>query len=226
MLPDSGSLAKAAILEQLVNVTREIDILISRFYRILSESSSLPPADVIDKFFRQDLALAKTNVDRSINRIYEYMASGRLNLLDSKELIFSILEKYETLMRRIEAATYRMLILRRAGYEVEEVDKLLVTLVRLLNEESQELVGLVRRITGAPKGLEALRLVEGPVSSISQTERDADEAYREIIDKLVNTAPDFRSYALYRDAADSLEDAIDTVTDLSRLYRLLVISSE
>ncbi len=226
MLPDSGSLAKAAILEQLVNVTREVDILVSRFYRILSESASLPPAEVIDKFFRQDVALAKNNIDRAINRIYEYMASGRLNLLDSRELLFSILEKYETLMRRIEAATYRMLILRRAGYEIEDVDPLLVALVKLLGSASQELVGLVRRVAGAPKGLEALRLVEGPVSAINQAERDADEAYRELIDRLVNTAPDFRSYALYRDVADGLEDAIDTVTDLSRLYRLLVISSE
>ena len=107
MLPDSGSLAKAAILEQLVNVSREVDSLVSRFYRLLSEASSLPPAEVIDKFFRQDVALAKTSVDRSINRIYEYMASGRINLLDSRDLLFSILERYESLMGRIEASSYR-----------------------------------------------------------------------------------------------------------------------
>ena len=226
MLPDSGSLAKAAILEQLVNVSREVDSLVSKFYRILAEASSLPPVEVIDKFFRQDVTLAKTSVDRSINRIYEYMASGRINLLDSRDLLFSILEKYESLVGRMEAASYRMLILRRAGYSLPEVDPLIAGQVRLLGESSQELVRLVRIVSGSPRGLEALRLVESPVSAINRAERDADEVYREIIDRLVGAAPDFRAYALYRDVADGLEDAIDFVADLARLYRLLAISSE
>ncbi len=81
-------------------------------------------------------------------------------------------------------------------------------------------------MSGSPRGLEALRLVESPVSAINRAERDADEVYREIIDRLVGAAPDFRAYALYRDVADGLEDAIDFVADLARLYRLLAISSE
>ena len=219
--PDTGNLVKAAVGEQLVNMARELDVLVSRLHSLVGESGGAPSPEAIDKFFRQDLALTKDSVDRIVSRVLEYIASGRMNLLDSKDLIFQLLNLYEELSRKIEAAVYRLKLIAGRGVRLPEVSKYVVEQARLLSQATTNLVYISRQIGGSS---EAFRRLESSVSRVVEIEREADRIYREALDVLLDAAPDYKAYVMYRDVLDNLEDAVDVVERLAKSMRILSIA--
>ncbi len=222
MYSDPGSITRASIAEQILNIAREVEVLASRLSSLLSKDPY--PGEELDKFFRQDLALAKNTVDRIVSRVFDYVGSGRLGLLDSKEVVFSILSEYEALVQRIEAAAHRARLAARLEKLPGDPARRASSIASILAEAAGELTSMARHLAG-PINSETVRLVEKRASKVTGLERQADEEYRAALDSLIEEAGGFREYVVMRDVVESLEDAVDSANRIARLIKLMVLSA-
>jgi len=212
---DTGNLVRAAIGEQLVNIAREVDSLASRLASLLSGEP--PSFDDVDKFYRQDVALARNNVDRMVRRIFEYVASGRMSLVDSRDVLFDALEEYERLVRSVEEAVHRIRHLSPSSPAYPGASRL----ASLLAEAARELVSLARHV--ADHG-EAGLVVERAASTVMTVEREADEAYRASLDSLLEADLGYKQLLVGKDVLDLLESAVDSAERISRLLRIIALA--
>jgi len=214
---DTGNLVRAAIGEQLVNIAREVDAIASKLASLLSGEP--PSYDDVDKFFRQDMALARNNVDRMVRRILEYVASGRMNLVDSRDVLFDLLEEYERLVRSLEEAVHRLRHLTADPGSPAYTGS--ARLAAILAEATRELVSMARHV--ADHG-EAGLVVERASSAVMTVEREADEAYRAAVDALLEAETGYKQLLVGKEALDLLESAVDSAERISRLLKILALA--
>lgn len=221
MFAGSGSISREVVVEHLVNIARELEAIIVAVNNTFDQDS-LPRAEVVDKLFRQDLALSKERIERSVAQLLLYIASGRIELVDSKELILRLTEGYRDIVARIEAFTHRIKLAEMAGAVPDQ--KILgdmKEMLKLIAEASGHVTTLARLAGRVMGNHEVARMMESRNDKVQEVERLVDELYREILETLIHSAGDFKNYILVRDAVDMLEEAMDLLSKLSLNYFIL-----
>lgn len=221
MYAGTGSISREVVIEHLVNIARELESIIVAVNNTFG-SSSLPDAEVLDKLFRQDLVMSKDRIEKSIAQLLLYIASGRIELVDSKELILRVTEGYRDTVMKIEAFIHRIELAKRVGAELGGIVlQRMKDILKLIVEASGHITTLSRLSARAVGNHEVARMMEARNDKVQEIERLVDELYREVLDALIDTSSDFKSYILVRDAVDTLEDAMDLLSKLSLNYYIL-----
>ncbi|NOZ30880.1 MAG: hypothetical protein GXO68_02905 [Crenarchaeota archaeon] len=221
MYAGSGNISREVVIEHLVNIARELESIIVAINNTF-DSSSLPRAEVVDKLFRQDLVMSKDRIEKSIAQLLLYIASGRIELVDSKELILRVTEGYRDIVTKLEAFIHRIKLAKRAGIEFD--DKIFKKMKEMLNHivEASGHITTLARLSGRALGNhDVARMMETRNDKVQEIERLVDDLYREVLDTLIDTANDFKTYILIRDAISTLEDTMDLLSKLSLNYFIL-----
>ena len=221
MYAGSGNISREVVIEHLVNIARELESIIVAINNTF-DSSSLPRAEVVDKLFRQDLVMSKDRIEKSIAQLLLYIASGRIELVDSKELILRVTEGYRDIVTKLEAFIHRIKLAKRAGIEFD--DKIFKRMKEMLNHiaEASGHITTLARLSGRALGNhDVARMMETRNDKVQEIERLVDDLYREVLDTLIDTANDFKKYILIRDAINMLEDTMDLLSKLSLNYFIL-----
>ncbi len=230
MYAGTGNISKTTIIEQLIYISRELDGLVSQLLRYMPEDGTLPSQEVLDKLYRQDVAISKDKIDQAVSRLLEFIASGRMGLIDSKEFYISIAMGLRRITDHVEAVIHRLLLAKKktgAQAEVPELVKSLRDLVRMLEEAIFETASIIRAFSTVSRGnTELLRSMEAKVDRIKEIEQDADETYRILMEKLLDIfSRDFISYTVYREVLDKLEDALDEAEKIAIDLKILALTS-
>ncbi|MCE4601397.1 MAG: hypothetical protein F7C38_07565 [Desulfurococcales archaeon] len=221
MYAGSGNISREVVIEHLVNIARELESIIVSINGIFRDKS-LPTAEVIDKIFRQDLVMAKERIEKNIAQLLLYIASGRIELVDSKELILRITEGYRDTITKLESFVHRLKLARRAEAEVDsKIVERMANMLGLVAEASGHITTLARLAGRAYGNNEIARRMEQRNDKVQEIERLVDEVYRELLDLLIDTTSDFKTYILVRDAVNTLEDTMDLLAKLSLNYFIL-----
>ncbi|MCE4629584.1 MAG: hypothetical protein F7C82_04835, partial [Desulfurococcales archaeon] len=151
MYAGSGNISREVVIEHLVNIARELESIIVAINNTF-DSSSLPRAEVVDKLFRQDLVMSKDRIEKSIAQLLLYIASGRIELVDSKELILRVTEGYRDIVTKLEAFIHRIKLAKRAGIEFD--DKIFKRMKEMLNHiaEASGHITTLARLSGRALG--------------------------------------------------------------------------
>ena len=216
MYAGASNLSKTALLEQLLFVASETAALASGLNRLMN-SGDIPSAEVLDKFLRQDIAMAKERVDNAVEKILYYIASARMELIDYKEFFINISLRYRDIIDKLEATTHRMLLLRRkvTDGKDERIIKDISKLVKISEEILFTLTSSLRSLINISEGgSSVLKSIESGVSKIKLNEKTADEIYRQVFERLLDTFGDSMTvYVLYREVIDRIEEVIDESVD-------------
>ena len=226
MYAASGNLSRTFIAEQLINVAREVDNAVAVVSRLIS-GSKLPEYQVVDKAFRQEVAMSKRSVETYSSRLLEYIASGRIELVDSKDLILGAVRIMESIVYNVESALYRLVLLKKHGIEeLPRINEEISAMLRVLSSMTSEITSITRLLSRIGSNRETMRMLERRVDQVVQAEADVDRLYREALDALIASSPTAAQAMLYKDALDSLEAAADAVKDLAESFRILARSYE
>jgi len=221
MYAASGNLSRTFIVEQLINIAREVDSGVATVARLL-QGSEFPEYQVVDKAFRQEVAMSKRNVEAYTSRLLEYIASGRIELVDNKDLVIAAVRLFDELIYDIEDAVYRVVLLRK--YDVKEIPELnekVSSILRTISSMTNELTAIVRLLSRVGGNKEAVRMLERRVNQVLQAESDVDILYREALDALVAGKPDVLQAMLYKDILEKLEAAADAAKSLAENFRVM-----
>jgi uncharacterized protein Yka (UPF0111/DUF47 family) len=221
MYAGSGNISREVIIEHLVNIARELESITVNINGVF-QKESLPSESIVDKMFRQDLVISKERIEKSIAQLLLYIASGRIELVDSKELILRITEGYRDIITKLESFIHRIKLAKRAKVNVDSrVLENMNGMFGLLTEASGHITTLARLAGRAYGNNQIARRMEQVNDKVQEIERLVDEMYREVLDRLIDVANDFRTYILIRDAIDTLEDTMDLLAKLSLNYYIL-----
>ncbi len=229
MLPGTSSLSKTAIIEQLVFVSGETSRTMSGLLRLFNEHIPIPEAPVLDKYLRQDIAVAKDRIDQTVERILEYISTARMDLVDHKEFYINIAQRYRAVVDSMEGIVYRLLLLRRKLPSEAEDEEILKGIRKMLDMLEQSLFltsSSMRSLLSVSHGTaEVLRSIEKNNQKVRGLERSADELYRTLFEQVLDRhSSSLPAYILYREVIDKLEDAIDMVSDQSNDILILARS--
>lgn len=221
MYAGSGNISREVIAEHLVNIARELESIIIAIGGAF-DSNSPPSVEVLDKLYRQDLALVKDRIESNIAQLLLYIASGRIELVDSKELILRLAEGYRDTLASLEAFLHRIKLALKAGSKVDsELLENMKSVLKLIVESSGHITTMARLSSRAVGNSEVAKMMEARNNKVQEAERLADDLYREAIDTLIGLAGDFKNYILIRDAFDTLEDTMDRLSKISLHYYIL-----
>jgi uncharacterized UPF0160 family protein len=229
MLPGTSSLSKTALIEQLIFIAGEVSSVSSTITRTFPESGALPETAVIDKMLRQDVKLAKSRVDSTVDKLLEYLAASRLELVDHKEFFINIAIRYKKIMDRLETTVHRLFLLRKKLPESEqdkEVNEYIKKLLKMQEKMLFTLSSSIRALLSVNHGTrEMLRSIESDFTRMKLTEENADETYREAFELVLDKFQDsMLGYVLYREVIDTLEDSIDESLEQGRDILILARS--
>ncbi len=229
MFAGTGNLSRTTIVEHLIYISREIDSLVSEILRKMSEEGNIPDIETLDKLYRQDVAITKDRINQAVSRLLEFIASGRMGLIDSKEFYIGIAMGLRRITDYVEATSHRMLLARKKLGEPVSKDLVsrVVSLMKLLEDSLFEISSIIRAYSTIARGdIEMLRTLESKVDKIKNIEQDADEVYRELMEKLLDIFENnFKAYVLFREIIDKLEDAVDETERIAINLRILALSA-
>ncbi|MEB3765036.1 MAG: DUF47 family protein [Desulfurococcales archaeon] len=230
MYAGTGNLSKTTIIEQLIYISRELDGLVSQLLRYMPEEGGLPSQEVLDKLYRQDVAITKDKIDQAVSRLLEFIASGRMGLIDSKEFYISIAMGLRRITDYVEAVIHRLLLAKKklgSDLEIPELSNTLREMIRMLEEAIFETSSIIRAFSTISRGnTEILKTMESKVDRIKEIEQDADETYRDLMEKLLDFFPDnYIAYTVYREILDKLEDALDEAERIAIDLKILALTS-
>lgn len=226
MLPGTSSISNVSIIEQLIYIAGETSNLASSLLRLFADDQ-FPGEAVLDKFLRQDIALAKTRISDSVDRIVDYISSSRMDLIENREFYISVAIRFAEITNKIEDAVHRLLVASRragpispgaSGYiksMVKEVEQMLFTLL--------EGTRLLLSVNHASE--EILHLVERNSNKVRMAAQSADRTYKVAVETLVD---EYREnpigYLLVKEALDKLEEASSKCREQARDLTLLAKS--
>jgi len=226
MYAAGGSLSRTFIFEQFINIARRIDDGVAAVARLLSDGS-LPAYEVIDKMFRQVVVVTKNDVERSTGKLLEYLASGRIELVDNKDLVIEAVRLFDAAIYDVEEAVYRLVLLKK--YNVEEIPDLNKKIAKMfvtLSEITSEITAIVRFLSRIGTSREILRMLESHVIQVNKAEETIDELYREALDALVASNPSTVQALLYKDVFEKLEATADDFKRLAETFYVMARAYE
>ena len=227
MLSGTGNISVVTLLEQLIFVAEEASNTLNRLVMIIPENGDFPKPEIVDKFLRQDVRIAKNKIDNTVEKILEYLASSRLDLVDKKEFYINIALRYRYIMDYLNQTAHRMLLLSRRlqgngtnSLLNSKIRKMAVTGNDILSRLTLGIRGLLSAETGT---VEAVKQVENILTKVKLLEQTADELYIDLLENIIDSYGDnLVAYTLYREVIDRLEDLIDA--SLSQATDILILA--
>jgi len=101
------SISKITLIEVLQNMAQDIQNISATLLTKMHENAT---NEYIEKFYRQDLMSVKDRISRNKDRIFDYLASGRLELISYKEFYINSSLQMECAISKLEAGIYRLLL--------------------------------------------------------------------------------------------------------------------
>jgi len=218
------SISKITLIEVLQNMAQDIQNISATLLTRMHENTK---SEYIEKFYRQDLMSAKDRISRNKDRIFDYLASGRLELVSYKEFYINSSLQMECAISKLEAGIYRLLL----SYSIDksddsEVYKTIEGLIGEIYSSSQSLVDLLRSISTGTKGnSEKRKIIEERFNKISESEGRGDIIYREGLARVLVKYSDKPSRLIsFKETIEYLEDCIDCLYNASVYIKLIGFS--
>ncbi|MCE4625252.1 MAG: DUF47 family protein [Desulfurococcales archaeon] len=227
MLSGTGNISIVTLLEQLIYIAEEASNALNRLVMIIPENGDFPEPEVVDKFLRQDVRIAKNKIDDTVEKILEYLASSRLELVDRKEFYINVALRYRDIMDYLSHTAHRLLLLSKRiqgnGTNAalnSKIRKMAATGNDILSRLTLSIRGLLSAETGTE---EAVKQVESLLSKVKLLEQTADELYVDLLENIIDAYGDnLVAYTLYREVIDRLEDLVDA--SLSQATDILILA--
>jgi len=145
----------------------------------------------------------KSNIELMKIKLSEYIAKISQGLLD-KDVYIEILKNLEKISQNIDAAAYRLGILRQKSINIEEIIlNLLKGIIEKILDSLDKLLSSLRVLLSNPKLSRDLARV------VIKLEEDVDELYRSFELRLFENSNNLIYIMLVKDIGDRLEDAED-----------------
>ena len=228
MLPGTSSLSKTSIIEQIIYIANEVGGLLNSLKKTLAKNGFSPEA--LDKFLRQDVAITKSRIDMNVEKILDYLASARVDLIDNKELYIGIANRYSSIVDSIETAIHRIILaLKLTGGLDDSATELINNIINEVENIYFILQDTVRGLLSVSTGTtEMLKRMEEDVVRVGKREGTVDDYYKLGIEKLAEAyRRDPVVFVLLKEALDELENTADKgleqATDLLFLAKALSI---
>ena len=224
----SASLAEAALIEMLTNMSNNISYYSSMVLRELSASSFDP--NVARKLYNQEVQVLKNKSEEIKLRILEYIVNGRTSLIPLREFYVNIALELDLAVQKFESAFFRLILLNEKRPESKKgfmdiVREEYLTLIRMFLDSVENLNSMLKLLISQARS-EAKKVAEERFNRIIQLEGEADEVYRRI---LFNVVSEFESdpaaLILAKESAELLEDAVDRIYNAGHYARLLFMES-
>lgn len=218
------SLSKVTLIEVLQNMAQDVQDVAATLLTRFRENSNM---EYIEKYYRQDLMSTKEKISRNKDRIFDYLASGRLELVSYKEFYINTALQLECAMSKLEAGIYRLLLSYSMEKEADEdIYKAIDGLIGEIYNSSQSLVDLLRSISTGTKGnSEKRKMIEERFNKISDSEQKGDMVYREGLAKVLVKYSDKPSRLIsFKETIEYLEDCLDCLFNSAIYIKLIGFS--
>ncbi|MCE4603132.1 MAG: hypothetical protein F7B18_08110 [Desulfurococcales archaeon] len=219
-----SSISVAAIVEHLLNMARDLEDLAHLAWRLSSQS---PEAEVLEKTYRQEVVTKKDKIEEMKSKLFEYMASGRIEVVEHSSFYLTIAISLERAAQSLDAAIYRMLlftsIAKSQGAEaLAQVSGLFSSMREALNHLSSAL-RVVQNMSGANR--DQYKMLDQRVARVKVAEDDADKLYRKVMAYALEMyRGDCSLLVALKDLADSAENAMDYIAEAGDYVRALGVS--
>lgn len=183
-----------------------------------------PSPEAVEKIFRQDLITFKDVVSKGKEGVLDFMVNGRLSLVPYKEFFIDASLQLECIMSRLEAGTYRLLLLlsleRSPPPDLMEAVR---SLLRELYNSSIAIVDIIRASETPPRDVAGRRkLIDDKFQRAAEAESRADSVYREALAKIVAAySSNPAKMMMFKEVIDAFEDAVDCAYNASTYVRLV-----
>ncbi|MEB3860197.1 MAG: hypothetical protein LRS43_03190 [Desulfurococcales archaeon] len=221
----SSNITEAVILEILANMARELENISFKVSRSMVESR--PGSEALEKLYRQDIMRAKGEVQKLRYKLHEYLAAGRMGLVEMAHVYTIIADDLAEAMSSLELGVYMTLLLSsRRENSSEDVARGLKEMYRMIADASAILASAVRMVQEASQASEeVLKLLSGKITKIEVMEEDADAVYRKLVASILeNYGNDPVALVTSKDVADRLEDFMDKIASAGHYVRLIQAS--
>ncbi len=220
----SGSISKVTITELLSDMAREIEYTASVVERALREKGFR--GEVLDKLARQDVKMLKDKAERYRNRLLEYVANGRAEIVGLREFYTAIALSIENSALKMDASIFRLLLYISSSTSTPaRIEERYLALLGKLRDTAGYLTSLIRAISLGGHTREARRRVQELATKISQVEEDADVEYRKALAAIVEElGGDVKGFVLVKEAVDHLEDAVDLLYNAGNYATIIALS--
>lgn len=207
------SLTRRSVLEQLSNMARELAYASGRI------SKALMGGDIEGAY--KVAREAKEGVDTVYYRLLDYIAGGRIELLDNADLYLFVARSLHRASQRLEAAVFRLTIL--GGDVGEDALRRAALLLVKAKEAASNLDSAITMLASASP--ESRGLVKSRMGYVARLEDEADSEYRSLISWLVDSSgiPPARMIIL-KDAADFIESVVDDIFEAANHLRIIAES--
>ncbi|MEB3780469.1 MAG: hypothetical protein GSR85_09635 [Desulfurococcales archaeon] len=220
-----SSISAAAIVEHLLNMTRDVEDLVYTVKRVLNRETRVR-AETIEKLYRQEILPYKGTLENMTSKLFEFLASGRLTLVDMSEYYLNSAIQLERAGQSIEASVYRLLLLASLKVELTtETLELLRGLYDKMEDSIRSLTSIMRLLQNM-RGEEAYRMLEDRVRKLKETEEEADALYRKAYAHIVSVFNDKpRELIVLKDMLELVESAIDRILEAGNYMRIIAVAT-
>ncbi|MEB3773893.1 MAG: hypothetical protein GSR86_03065 [Desulfurococcales archaeon] len=218
-----SSISIAAIIEHLLNMARDLEDLAHLSWRLAKESSSV---EELEKAYRQEVTRGKERIEEMKLRLFEYMASGRIEVVENSVFYLNIALSLERAAQSLDASVYRLLLYANLPSSSREGAEMAAELYAKAKEALNYLSSALRvlqNMGGADR--ERYRLLDQRLARVKVAEEEADVVYRRIIAySITEHKPSCDSMTILKDLADYGEAAMDYIAEAGDYVRLLGVS--
>ncbi len=220
-----SSISAAAIIEHLLNMTRDVEDLVYIVKRMLSGESPAR-AEAIEKLYRQEILPYKTAIENMTSKLFEFLASGRLALVDMSEYYLNSAIQLERAGQSIEASVYRLLLLASLKVNLTtETIELMKSLYDKMEDSVRSLTSIMRLLQNM-RGEDAYRMLEERVRKLKETEEEADALYRKAYAYIISEFNDKpRELIVLKDMLELIESSIDRILEAGNYMRIIAVAT-
>jgi len=224
----SASLAEAAIIEMLLNMSNNLS-----YYSSIVQKELLSTGfehNTARKLYNQEVQYMKNKSEEIKLRLLEYIVNGRAALIPLREFYVSIALELDLAAQKFESAFFRLILLNEKRPEgkkgfMDIVREEYISLIRSFLEIVENLSSMLKLLISQARE-ETKKIVEERFTRILRLEGEADEVYRRILFNVISEFEnDPATLILAKESAELLEDAIDRVYNAGHYARLLFMES-
>ena len=206
----AGSITRARLVEELMNMTREVGYGASRAARALAEGLE----KAVD-YARE----SRDQVDRMYYRYLDFLANGRAELVSNSGLYLTVARFIQRAGQKLDAAMARLTML--PGVRLEERDAELVRTLTLRLRDAAEVLESQLGFIASHKP-EAPSLARRKFEEMASLEGRVDEEYRRAMAEVLSRhSRDPARMIILKEALDYLEDAVDDLYEAANYVRVL-----
>ncbi|MGC9071924.1 MAG: hypothetical protein ACP5HK_04435 [Acidilobus sp.] len=218
----AASITVSTLLERLMAMSQGVEDATTFLLHGIDWKS--PNAESVEKIYRQDLMAFKDVVSKGREGILDFMVNGRLTVIPYKEFFIEASLQLECIMSRLEAGTYRLLLL--LSLERSPLAELLEnvrSLLRELQSSSMAVVDILRASEAPPRDPAMRRkLIDDKFVIAADSEARADSIYRQALARIIAAyASDPAKMMIFKEVIDAFEDAVDCAYNASTYVRLV-----